>query len=102
MASIITEFKICFKSLEDYTLINDVDHHDRATELAALQTHVPKQFEAILELVTIKATKPLHQGYSTLKQLSATSSVECKHHGDCFQFFVPFSPFAIIITLTRI
>lgn len=58
MASIITEFKICFKSLEDYTLINDVDHHDRATELAALQTHLPKQFEAILELVTIKATAP--------------------------------------------
>jgi hypothetical protein len=55
----MAEFTSWKKSWEDYSLINHVDQHDIATQLAALRTHMSPDFQAVFaESVTVDSTLP--------------------------------------------
>jgi len=55
----MAEFTSWKKSWEDYSLINHVDQHDIATQLAALRTHMSPDFQAVFaDSVTVDSTLP--------------------------------------------
>ena len=55
----MAEFTSWSKSWEDYSLINRVDQHDLATQLAALRTHMSPDFQAVFaDSITIESVLP--------------------------------------------